>query len=212
MSSTFEAILTHPLIAILRGVPANAIATLGYHLVAGGITNIEVAFTDPDAADKVRLLKEQLSGGACIGAGTVTDTKRATAALNAGAEFFVTPHLCPEVNTFALEHSITVVGGALTPTEVAQADEQGCEFIKLFPASAVGPGYVQALKGPYPKLRVLVVGGITLDNLPDYLEAGAFGAGIGGDLTRVDWGEPDYHGVRQRARRYAKLIERRSSG
>lgn len=181
-----------PLIAILRGVPERCIAPLGVALAEGGVTNIEVTFTDHDAARKLVLLRRALPDSVCVGAGTVTKQGRLEAALEAGAEFVVTPHVVPAVNALALQSGVPVVCGAMTPTEIAQGLEQGCRFIKLFPAAPLGPAYLKALFGPYPELEVFVVGGIGRGNLEAFMRAGALGAGIGGSLTDLDWENPDY--------------------
>ncbi len=184
-----------PLIAILRGVPESCIVPLGAALVEGGVTTIEVTFTDHDAAHKLVLLRQALAGRVCLGAGTITGVKRLEAALEAGAEFVVTPHLAPAVNALALQSGAPVICGAMTPTEIAQGIGQGCQFIKLFPAAPLGPAYLKALFGPYPELEVFVVGGINRDNLDAFMRAGALGAGVGGGLTDLNWEKPDYAGV-----------------
>lgn len=196
-----------PLIAILRGVPERCIAPLGAALADGGVANIEVTFTDHDAARKLALLRRALPDSVCVGAGTVTDQGRLEAALEAGAEFVVTPHVVPAVNALALESGVPVVCGAMTPTEMAQALEQGCRFIKLFPAAPLGPAYLKALFGPYPELEVFVVGGIGRGNLEAFMRAGALGAGVGGSLTDLEWTRPDYHAVAALARDLLSLIQ-----
>lgn len=185
----------NPLIAILRNVPARCIVPLGTALVEGGVTNIEVAFTDRDAAHKLVALRQAVADRVCLGAGTITNKERFEAALAAGAEFIVTPHVISAVNALAAQSAVPVVCGAMTPTEIALARDQGCQFIKLFPAAPLGPAYLKALLGPYPDLEVFVVGGITKDNLKAFMTAGALGAGIGGSLTDLDWETPNYAAV-----------------
>lgn len=193
-----------PLIAILRGVPARHVVTLAEVLLHGGVRALEVTMTDPDAVDKIELLRAALPKEACIGAGTVTSDARAIVAHAAGAEYLVTPHVCPDVNAFGLAQRLPIIGGALAPTEVARSVEGGCAFVKLFPAAAYSPSYVTALLGPYPDLNLIVVGGIGRGNLASFLSAGAVGAGVGGALTSLDWERPDFARVRKLA---VELVE-----
>jgi 2-dehydro-3-deoxyphosphogluconate aldolase / (4S)-4-hydroxy-2-oxoglutarate aldolase len=113
----------------------------------------------------------------------VTTRERAEQARAAGASFLVTPHVAAEVNAFARDHALPVLCGVTTPSEIAQALEQGCPFVKLFPAGPLGASYLRALTGPYPGLEVFAVGGVASANARAFLEAGAIGLGIGGALT-----------------------------
>jgi 2-dehydro-3-deoxyphosphogluconate aldolase / (4S)-4-hydroxy-2-oxoglutarate aldolase len=212
MSAPVDQLRAFPFIAILRGVPAAHVVPLGEALLAGGVRCLEVTFTDADAAAKIEVLRAALPVEVLVGAGTVTTRKRAAAARAAGAGFLVTPHVAPEVNAFAVDHALPVVCGATTPTEIAQALEQGCTFIKLFPAGPLGPDYLRALLGPYPDLEVFAVGGIGLDNAAAYLAAGALGLGIGGALTTLDWRNPDLDAATRLARTFGDLIDAARGG
>ncbi len=210
MNRIIEHLRAYPVLAILRGVPAEHVVALGRALLLGGVRSLEVAFTDADASDKITALVAALgdasgdaSGGAprvVVGAGTVTTPERAAAAQAAGATFVVTPHVAPRVNAFAREHALPVLCGATTPSEIAQAREQGAAFVKLFPAGPLGPAYLRALLGPYPDLEVFAVGGIGASNAAAFLEAGAIGLGVGGALTSRDWTAPDFDTVAALAR------------
>lgn len=173
------------IIAILRGVPEDALLPLAHTLLEADITLIEVALSVPGAAEQLRRLAVDLGDHALVGAGTVTSTQRAEAAAGAGARFLVTPHVVPEVNAFGREHGLPVVGGALTPTEIAAAREQGNAYVKIFPAAALGPDYLSALAGPYPDARLVAVGGVDADNAASFIAAGAVGVGVGSALTRA---------------------------
>lgn len=139
-----------------------------------------------------------------MGAGTVTTRSRAERAHAAGATFLVTPHVASEVNAFAREHGLVVMGGATTPTEIVRSLAEGCTFVKRFPAGALGPAYLRALVGPYPDVEIFAVGGIGLDNARAFLDAGAIGLGVGGALTGLDWRQPDYASVTRLA---ASLVD-----
>jgi 2-dehydro-3-deoxyphosphogluconate aldolase / (4S)-4-hydroxy-2-oxoglutarate aldolase len=206
MNRSVDLLRARPLLAILRGVPAEHVVGLGEALVAGGVRNLEVTCTDADAAAKIERLRAALPVDVLVGAGTVTSRKRAAAARAAGAAFLVTPHVAPDVNAFARGHDLPVLCGATTPTEIAQALEQGCDFIKLFPAGPLGPDYLRALLGPYPDLEVFAVGGIGPANGAAFLAAGAIGLGVGGALTSLDWSAPDFAAATHLARSLGELI------
>ena len=212
MITPVDQLRAYPLLAILRGVPAEHVVPLGAALLAGGVRCLEVTFTDADAAAKIEALRASLPVEVLVGAGTVTTRKRAAAARAAGASFLVTPHVAPEVNAFAVDHELPVVCGATTPTEIAQALEQGCAFIKLFPAGPLGPDYLRALLSPYPDLEVFAVGGVGLANAAAYLAAGALGLGIGGALTTLDWRDPDLDAATRLARAFGDLIDAARGG
>jgi 2-dehydro-3-deoxyphosphogluconate aldolase / (4S)-4-hydroxy-2-oxoglutarate aldolase len=210
--TVLDRLRAYPLLAILRGVPAEHVVPLGEALLAGGVRCLEVTFTDADAAAKIEALRAALPVEVVVGAGTVTTRKRAAAARAAGAGFLVTPHVAPEVNAFAVDHELPVVCGATTPTEIAQALEGGCAFIKLFPAGPLGPDYLRALLGPYPDLEVFAVGGVGLANAAAFLAAGALGLGIGGALTTLDWSDPDLDAATRLARAFGDLIDAARGG
>jgi len=219
MSRVVAHLRANPIVAILRGVPAEHIVPLGQALHAGGITSMEVAFTDADAAEKIAALvaaigddvgrstDEESHGNVLIGAGTVTTLERAANAIAAGASFIVTPHVAASVIAYGHEHGIPVICGATTATEVALAQELGAALIKLFPAGQLGPGYLRALLGPFPDAAMLAVGGISLANAREFLEAGALGLGIGASLTAVDRSSPDFEAVSAKGRELVDLVE-----
>jgi len=204
-----EAVSHHRLVAVLRGVDGPGFAGMVEALLDSGVRIIEVACSTPESLDQLAQLCRLAKGRAHVGAGTVLETGLAQAALEAGVEFLVTPHVAPDVIDFALRNDLGILCGAFTPTEIAQARAAGVRFIKLFPASTVGPDYVRALLGPYPDLELLVVGGIGSKNLAPYLEAGALGAGVGGSLTRLDAGDPSFGAVRREAKAVLEILSPR---
>lgn len=189
MSAAFDAaVRRHRLVAILRGVERESLEVRVAALHDAGVRLIEVALSEPTALAALEDLVRIAPADMLVGAGTVTTRELAEAAHGAGATFLVTPHVAMPTIAYAREHDLGVLAGALTPTEIASAREAGARFIKLFPASAVGPDYVKALLGPYPDLELLAVGGVGSANLAPYLGAGAIGAGVGGALAS---GSPD---------------------
>jgi 2-dehydro-3-deoxyphosphogluconate aldolase/(4S)-4-hydroxy-2-oxoglutarate aldolase len=206
------AIRRERLVAILRGVPAHHVAEMGESLLAGGIHLMEVALSTPDALDGLARLVETVGDRGCVGAGTVVTPELGRQALARGAQFFVTPHLIPEVSELAVGRGIAIISGVLTPLEISQARTLGSNIVKLFPASVGGPGYVKALKGPYPDLEVLVTGGVGPANLGDFLRAGALGGGIGGALTELDWRRPDFAKTRELAASLVRIVREAADG
>jgi 2-dehydro-3-deoxyphosphogluconate aldolase / (4S)-4-hydroxy-2-oxoglutarate aldolase len=196
----------HRILAILRGVPPAYAEAMAQALYAGGIRLLEVSLSRTAALEGLRALAATRPPDMLVGAGTVVSRALAEQAKEAGATFFVTPHVVSEVAEYAGAFGIPVLCGAMTPTEIAAAREQGCGVVKLFPATALGADYLRSLRGPYPDLELLAVGGIGADNLAEYLAAGALGVGIGGALTSVDWKQPDWGRVTRLAADLTRIV------
>lgn len=171
------------IVAILRDVDPTTLEARVHALHGAGIRMIEIALSDPDALPLVGHLAAVAPDDMLVGAGTVTSVALAREAHASGARFLVTPHVVASVLDFAREHDVGTLSGALTPTEIATVRDAGGRFVKLFPASAVGPGYVRALLGPYPDLELVPVGGVGSGNAAEFLAAGAVGLGVGGALA-----------------------------
>jgi 2-dehydro-3-deoxyphosphogluconate aldolase / (4S)-4-hydroxy-2-oxoglutarate aldolase len=161
-------------LAVVRAPALSDAAELCRALAEGGIRTVELTFTTPDALIHVRRAAETAAQhGAAVGIGTVLTADQAEAAIDAGAQFLVTPGLRPEVARVAVAAGIPFSLGAMTPTEVAQALDMGCGVVKIFPARQLGPAYLKDLQGPYPGIRLLPSGGIDAGNARSYLDAGA---------------------------------------
>lgn len=153
-------------------------------ICAGGITVIELTMTVPDAPKLISQLAKNYGSSALIGAGTVTNGEQAKRCINAGAEFLVSPGLSVPVLSVAQACGKLAIPGALTPTELMTAQENGAKIVKIFPCGSVGgPKYLQALKGPFPSVALIPTGGVTVTNAAEYIAAGAFAVGVGGDLV-----------------------------
>lgn len=189
-----------PLIAILRGIaPAEAQAHVEA-LIDAGIGLIEIPTNSPDWLASVRIALRAAGARAMIGAGTVLSEADADALADAGAGLMVTPNTDPAVIRRAVARGLYCAIGFATPSEAFAALGAGAQALKLFPASSFGPGYVRALKAVLPpSAPLLAVGGITPDNLSDYLRAGCVGAGLGSDLYKP--GQTPAH-TRARAERF----------
>ena len=150
----------------------------------GGISILEITMTVPGAVELIEKVAKAYGDEATVGAGTVLDPETAAACISAGAQFVVSPALNLETIAFCKRHDIAVMPGALTPTEVVQAWNAGADFVKVFPAGAVGgPSYLKALKAPLPQIELVPTGGVSLKTAADFIKAGAAALGVGADLV-----------------------------
>lgn len=177
-------------------------------LVAGGITVIEVTMTVQGAVELLRELKREYGDGLLLGSGTVTDAEQAATTIDAGAEFVVSPSFHPDVVAKTKELGKVSIPGALTPTEVITAWRAGADYVKIFPCSAVGgASYLKALLAPFPELRLIPTGGVTLATAADFLKAGARALGVGTDLVNpwaIEEGKAET--VTATARAYLQIV------
>jgi 2-dehydro-3-deoxyphosphogluconate aldolase/(4S)-4-hydroxy-2-oxoglutarate aldolase len=180
--STLDSLKTAGIIAVLRAPSAGKALTAVHSLVAGGVTGIEITYTTPQAAKVIAHIHREYGGAVYLGAGTVTMEHQAKEAVDAGAQFLVSPGIDPVLITTMLATGVAVFPGALTPTEVMAATRLGAHAVKIFPASLVGPAYLRALRGPFPAVSLLPTGGINSNNLMDWMSAGAVAVGVGSEL------------------------------
>jgi 2-dehydro-3-deoxyphosphogluconate aldolase/(4S)-4-hydroxy-2-oxoglutarate aldolase len=153
-------------------------------ICAGGIASVEITMTVPNAISVIREVVQQRGKDVLIGAGTVTNAAQAEACILAGAQFLVSPGLSSAVLAEAKNHSILAIPGALTPTELMSAQEQGATLVKIFPCGNVGGAkYLKSLKAPFPKAMLIPTGGVNTANAADFIAAGAFALGVGADLV-----------------------------
>jgi len=186
--------LTNPgIIAVVRAKRADQVIPLSEALLAGGVLAIEITMTTPNAIAAIRQATQEFGSRALIGVGTVLDIPTCQAAIDAGAEFIVTPICRPDFVPLAHAADRPIMLGAYTPTEAQIAHEAGADFIKIFPADTLGPGYIKALRAPLPHLRIVPTGGVDVHNVADFLKAGCAALGVGGSLlsTKIlensDW-------------------------
>lgn len=171
------------ILAVLRAPSAEAALHAADALVDGGITGLEITYSTPDAVAVIRALDDKYGDRIYLGAGTVTTASQASDAVDAGARFLVSPGTRPELTAAMKATGATVLTGALTPSEIMAAVEYGADVIKIFPASLGGPGYLRSLRGPFPDVRLMPTGGVTPENLGDWIAAGAIAVGAGSDLV-----------------------------
>jgi 2-dehydro-3-deoxyphosphogluconate aldolase / (4S)-4-hydroxy-2-oxoglutarate aldolase len=187
------------LVAILRHTaPDLAIETVTA-LLAGGVRVIEVTFNSAGVLDMLRAIQHHFGDRVVLGVGTVLDQESAAAALDLGAVFVVSPHVDPELVAFVAGRGVLCIPGALSATEVLTAWRAGAALVKVFPAGSVGPSFVKDLRGPLGHIPLLPTGGLTLENAAAFVDAGAWGLGIGSALA---------DGALIRGRRFEELEKR----
>ena len=170
-----------PVIAIVRRPKVDPIRCIEY-LFQAGIRLVEITMDTASAVEILRSLQSGVPSDALLGAGTVTDVARAEAALAAGAAFLVTPNLNLEVIRLARTHGVPIMPGAMTPTEIWNAAAAGADYVKVFPASTLGPGFFREIRGPFAHIPLMATGGVNLDNARDFVAFGVDALGVGGAL------------------------------
>ena len=184
--SVLERIYEEKIIASVRGIPSGKIAALAQALAEGGVSCIEVTFdqTNPEETlTSLRTIKSELGDRICLGAGTVMTVEQVEQAAQAGAEYMISPNVDEAVIRATKALGKVSIPGAMTPTETAFAYQCGADIVKLFPAGLLGPAYIKAVKAPLKHIPVSAVGNITIENCADFIQAGAVGVGVGGNLV-----------------------------
>ncbi|HET6456959.1 MAG TPA: bifunctional 4-hydroxy-2-oxoglutarate aldolase/2-dehydro-3-deoxy-phosphogluconate aldolase [Armatimonadota bacterium] len=195
------------IVAIVRGQSDDLILKAIEAALAGGINVIEVTFTVPNALQIIEKLAGQLSSDVVLGAGTVLSPEKAASAIDAGAQFIVSPNTDVSVIEAAKSRGVPVCPGALTPTEVVTAWQAGGDVIKIFPANVMGPKYLKDLHGPLPDVPFMPTGGVNLSTAREYLENGAVALGVGGDLINKKlMDEGNFADITNRARQFKQII------
>ncbi len=180
-------------IAIFRKLPPEVLLPLCEAVVAGGARAVEVTVESEGAIESIRAIRQQYGHQLLIGAGTLMTPGEVEQAVEAGADFLLSPHLDAELIATAQKLERPFVPGVATPTEVVQATHAGAQILKLFPASSLGSSYLKDLLGPFRGKSFIPTGGITVDNAAEFIRAGAVGVGMGSSLAskaeinRADW-------------------------
>lgn len=183
-----ELIKQEKVIGIVRGVDAEHIIPTAEALYKGGIRMIEITFDQrnpeylTETQKLIQMVSEQLEGKICVGAGTVMNIAQCEAAFKAGAKYFISPNVNAEVIKKANELDVVSIPGALSPSEAAYAYDQGADFVKLFPAGDLGSAYIKSLCAPLNHIPFLAVGGISPENMKEFMSTGIYGVGVGGKL------------------------------
>ncbi|MBM7599375.1 2-dehydro-3-deoxyphosphogluconate aldolase/(4S)-4-hydroxy-2-oxoglutarate aldolase [Virgibacillus halotolerans] len=207
-----ETIKKSKIIAVIRKAEEKNIVPILEALSQGGINAVEITAETPNVTGIIEKAVTNLGDKVAIGAGTVLDPETARAVIMAGAAFIVSPTL--NINTLKLtnRYGILNIPGVLSPTEIVTAYEHGAKMVKIFPADAFGPNYVKNILGPLPHVQAMVTGGITLDNMNEFLSKGSVAVGIGSNLVNAKQLQTaeDYQQLTKRAVQYVAKLEDKS--
>lgn len=195
-------------VAVIRGTTAQDAVDISKAAIAGGITAIEVTFTTPQAHEVIRKLSDEYisNDNVVIGAGTVLDPETARIAILNGASFVVSPSFNLETVRLCNRYRIAAMPGATTVEGVLSALEAGVDIIKVFPGELYGPKIIKAFKGPIPQAQLMPTGGVSVENIKEWFDAGAIAVGVGGALTKgAEKG--DYATVKTTAQKFVDAVK-----
>lgn len=195
------------MIAIIRSDDAEDAYKIAEAAIAGGAKALEIPFAVPDVLQIIkRLTSKYSSQGIVIGVGTVLDAENASAALLAGAEMLVSSSFNEDMIRIANRYQAVTVSGAMSPTEISDSMAAGADIIKLFPADFYGPKYVKTLRAPMPTAALVPFGGVTPENVGEWLEAGCVAVGVGSYIAKAHKKDGDYGKVTQATQEFLAAI------
>lgn len=208
-SDVLHIIETTGVVGIIRTREADVVREVVDALVEGGVRALEVTMTVPGAVELIEQVGRVLPSGFVIGAGTVLDDQTARDVIAAGARFVVSPVFKPEVLDTCHEHDVAVLPGCFTPTEILSAWEAGADLVKVFPATALGPGFIRDVRAPLPHLRLVPTGGVTRDNAGEWIKSGAVALGVGTALVdAAAVKERRFTAIAENARHFIAAVQR----
>jgi 2-dehydro-3-deoxyphosphogluconate aldolase/(4S)-4-hydroxy-2-oxoglutarate aldolase len=181
--SAIQQILANKIVAVVRLDDYTRAVEVAQALVAGGVSVLEFTLTGHGALEAISATRQALGDAACVGVGTVLRSEEAEAAIDAGAQFAVTPAVRRQVIATCIKRQTLILCGGFTPTELLEGYEAGAELVKVFPAQLGGPKFIKDVLAPMPFLKLVPTGGVSLENAREYLSAGAVAVGIGGNLV-----------------------------
>lgn len=195
------------LIAVVRAENSEQAFWITEACIEGGVAAIEITFTVPGALRVIEdLSRKYISGEIIIGAGTVLDPETARAAILSGAQYVVSPCLNAETVKLCNRYQVPFMPGAMTVKEVVECMEAGAEIVKVFPGELFGPAIIKAIKGPIPQAQMVPTGGVSINNVGDWIKAGAVAVGVGGNLT-AGAKKGDYASITSIARQFIEKIK-----
>jgi 2-dehydro-3-deoxyphosphogluconate aldolase/(4S)-4-hydroxy-2-oxoglutarate aldolase len=208
MGNVLSTLKDNYIFAVIRGKDQNDGYEIAKAAVEGGIKNLELTFSTPNAAQVIKDLVEDYKDddSVVVGAGTVMTLDLAKEAHEAGAEFLVSPHFSPEIAEYAREVDTYYMPGCGTVTEVVNAMDAGCDIVKVFPGGILGSGFIKDVHGPIPEAQLMPSGGVSLDNIAEWKENGAVSVGVGSALSR-DVAEKGYESVTENAKEFVSKLE-----
>lgn len=195
------------IVLIIRSDSEEEALAVSEAAIEGGIKALEITINVPNALDVIKKLSQKYrNGDILIGAGTILDGETARAAIMAGAELLVSPQLNPEMIKVANRYQAITICGAFTPKEVLESLEAGADIVKLFPAEVVGPQYVKAIKAPLSQVPIAPTGGVTPQNVHEWIKAGCVGVGVGSYITKAAKKDGDYRKVTAATQEFLQAI------
>lgn len=177
-----QVISENPVLAIMRNVPLDVTFDYAKAILEGGVAFFEVALNSVSALEQIAMLRKEFGDIAYIGAGTAITVQRAKAAIDAGAQFLLSPSTDEEVLAYCHSEKIPMLPGALTPSDVSLCLKYGFNVIKLFPAGDMRKGYIKSLKGPFDNTDYVAIGGVNRENVADFIRQGYIGVGLGSNI------------------------------
>jgi 2-dehydro-3-deoxyphosphogluconate aldolase / (4S)-4-hydroxy-2-oxoglutarate aldolase len=196
------------LLAVIRGPSAELTVQMVEALIKGGVLGIEITYSTPNAEEVVKTLAGKYGAQVVLGMGTLTKPEQAQSAKAAGANFLVSPISEAKLVQAMVGSGLLTMAGALTPTEVFQAYSLGTDVVKIFPGSLGGPGYIKALKGPFPYIPMMPTGGVSAGKVADWFKAGVVAVGAGSELCPPELAKAGkFDEISQKAAEFVKIIE-----
>lgn len=207
-STVLKKICDCGIVAVVRAENAEQAVKIADSCVKAGIAGIEITFTVPKAVDVIEKLCEVYKGGEIlVGAGTVLDPETARAAILAGASYVVSPCLNKEVVKLCNRYQIPCMPGAMTIKEVVECMEAGADIVKIFPGELFGPAIIKSIKGPIPQAKLMPTGGVSIDNVDEWISAGCVAVGVGGSLT-AGAKKGDYKSIEDIGKQFIEKIKK----
>lgn len=196
------------LLAVIRGPSVDLTVQMVGALIKGGVLGIEITYSTPNAEEVVKTLAAQYGDQIVLGMGTLTKPEQAESAIQAGANFLVSPISEPVLIKTMVDTGLLNMAGALTPTEVYQVYRLGTDVVKIFPGSLGGPAYIKALKGPFPYIPMMPTGGVSANNVADWFKAGVVAVGAGSELCPPELAKAGkFAEITQKAAEFVKIIQ-----
>jgi len=199
-------ILASGLVAVIRAESADQATRIADACARGGVAALEITFTVPGAAGVIEHLAKKCSADILLGAGTVLDAETARIAILAGAQFVVSPALNADTARLCNRYQVPYMPGAATMREVIEAMECSTDIVKVFPGEILGPAFIKAVKGPLPQAHLMPTGGVTLENVGQWIKAGSVAVGVGGNLT-AGAKTGDFASITHLARQFVEKIK-----
>ena len=194
-------------VAVVRAESAEKAIKIADACVKAGIAGIEITYTVPGASEVISELSKVYAGGEIIvGAGTVLDPETARAAILAGAQYIVSPSFNPETVRLCNRYQVACMPGAMTIKEVIDVMESGADIVKVFPGELYGPKIIKAIKGPIPQAVLMPTGGVSLDNVDEWIKAGCVAVGVGGALT-AGAAKGDYESITTIGKQFVQKVK-----